>query len=231
MERAEIILDGYSDLEKGAYLGAIASLATADRVATEEEKEYLRELCQAANLSGQQKEFVIRAATEITEEDLDKCLDILKHSELRYSLVTDLIAFGKSDENYSEEEEKNVKKIADYLGVGEKQFSLLDQFADKAGEAEIKPEETGDNSFLSSLGLNEKLQKAGINPGSLIKGLLGIAGPMILASLLNGRRRSSSGLGGAVATGGLGSIIGMLSGGRGLGSTGGILGKILGKRF
>ena len=38
------ILDGYSDQEKGAYLGAIASLATADRAASQEEVEHLEEL-------------------------------------------------------------------------------------------------------------------------------------------------------------------------------------------
>ena len=34
MEQNETILSGYSDTEKGAYLGAIASLATADRQAS-----------------------------------------------------------------------------------------------------------------------------------------------------------------------------------------------------
>ena len=35
------ILSGYSDMEKGAYLGAIASISTADRSASEEELEYI----------------------------------------------------------------------------------------------------------------------------------------------------------------------------------------------
>jgi hypothetical protein len=98
-------------------------------------------------------------------------------------------------------------------------------------------------SFLSSLGLQDKMQSAGINTGSLFKGLISIAGPMILGGLLSrglGGRRSSGGLGGALGGGlgsslggggGLGSLIGMLSGGRGLGSAGGLLGKVLGGRF
>jgi hypothetical protein len=63
---------------------------------------------------------------------------------------------------------------------------------------------------------------------SLTKGLLTIAGPMILASLMN--RRGRSGLGGMNMgrnMGGLGSIISMLNGGRGYGGTGNLLSRIL----
>ena len=243
METSERILTGHSDLEKGAYLGAIASLATADREASPEEIDYITQLCAAADLSEQQTDSVIRAASEISGEELQRCLDVLKNSELRFSLVTDLMAFAKSDQNYSEEEEKSVHKIAQYLGVGEKQFSLLDQFAEKATTTDAPPEEVASPGFLSSLGLQDKMQSAGINTGSLFKGLISIAGPMILGGLLSrglGGRSSGGGLGSALGGGltsglggggGLGSLIGMLSGGRGLGSAGGLLGKVLGGRF
>jgi uncharacterized tellurite resistance protein B-like protein len=237
MENEDVILQGHSDLEKGAYLGAIASIATADREASEEEIAHIEHLCDAAQLSQQQKEYVVRAATELTGEDLTHCLDVLKNSELRYSLVTDLIAFAKADGNYSGEEEKKVQEIAKYLGVGEKQFSLLDQFTDRAAASDAPPEQKAQPSFLSSLGLNDKMQNAGINTSSLFKGLLGIAGPMILAGMLSGnmgRNRFGGGMmggpfgGGMFGGGGLGSIIGMLSGGRRFGNTGGLFGRILG---
>jgi uncharacterized tellurite resistance protein B-like protein len=237
MANEDVILQGHSDLEKGAYLGAIASIATADREASEEEIAHIEQLCDAAQLSQQQKEYVVRAATELTGEDLRHCLDVLKNSELRYSLVTDLIAFAKADGNYSGEEEKKIQEMAKYLGVGEKQFSLLDQFTDRAAASDAPPEEKTQPSFLSSLGLNDKMQNAGINTSSLFKGLLGIAGPMILAGMLSGsmgRNRLGGGMmggpfgGGMFGGGGLGSIIGMLSGGRRFGNTGGLFGRILG---
>src|SRR5215217_7762514 len=157
MEENRKILEGHSDLEKGAYLGAIASIATADREASPEEIEYISQLCDAADLSEQQKQSVIRSATELTGQELTRCLDVLKNSELKYPLVTDLMAFAKSDSDYSESEEKNVHKIAQYLGVGEKQFSLLDQFAEEATDADVPPEEVAKPSFLSSLGLKDKM--------------------------------------------------------------------------
>jgi uncharacterized tellurite resistance protein B-like protein len=226
------ILQGNSDPEKGAYLGAIASIATADRQASEEEMDYIAELCEAADLSSQQKQAVLRATTELSSDELTRCLDILKESDLRFSLITDLMAFAKADENYNEAEQENVRKIAAYIDVNEQQFSLLDQFAEKTKTAQLPSSENNNQHFLSSLGMKEKLKSAGINGNSLLKGLIGFAAPMILSGLLSsrsGRGRSSAfnsntGMGGG---GGLGSIIGMLNGGRGFGSTGGLFGKIL----
>lgn len=238
MENAQV-LEGYSDQEKGAYLGAIASIATADRQASEEEMQYIAALCDAADISETQKEAVVRAANELSGEELTKCLDILKSSDLKYSLVTDIIAFAKADNNYAAEEQKRVEEISQYLGVNQNQFSLLNEFTDKAAVQNVPAEEKNKPSFLSSLGLNDKLKNAGINSGSLMKGLLAIGGPLVLGSILSGamRRRGRTGtgmfgnLGGLMGGAGLGSIIGMLSGGRGFRNTGGLLGRIFGNRF
>ena len=228
----EKLLKEYSDQEKGAYLGAISSIATADHSATEEEVEYIMALADSASLSDEQKQAVRRAATELTGQELKKCLDILKTSDLKYSLVTDLITFAESDKKYSDEERANVEKISQYLGINEQQFNLLDQFVKKTAETQPEPEEVTKPNFLSKLGLDQKFKNSGINMSSLTKGLLGIAGPLILANLVRGRQSrgmSSSlnpfGMGGG---GGLGSIISMLSGGRGFSRTGNMFNRVFG---
>ena len=236
MEQTEKLLKDYSDVEKGSYLGAIASIATADRTASEEELEYIQALADSAELSVEQKQTVERAATELSGEELQTCLNNLKGSDLRYSLVTDLIAFAESDQNYTEEEKANIEKIAQYLNINKQQFSLLDQFVKKTKETNAQPEEIQQQGFLGSLGLEDKFKNSGINFGSLTKGLLGFAGPMILGSLLSRGMRGRSG-GGGMLTGGLGGMFGgggglgsltsMLNGGRGLGSTGGLFSRIL----
>ena len=220
MEQTEKLLKDYSDVEKGSYLGAIASIATADRTASEEELEYIQALADSAELSVEQKQAVERAATELSGEELQTCLDNLKASDLRYSLVTDLIAFAESDQNYTEEEKANIEKIAQYLNINKQQFSLLDQFVKKTKETNVQPEQMQQQGFLGSPGLEDKFKNSGINFGSLAKGLLGFAGPMILGSLLSRGMRGRSG-------GGLGSLTSMLNGGRGLGSTGGLFSRIL----
>lgn len=206
------VLEGYSDQEKGAYLGAIASIATADRQASPEELEYISALCDAANISEAQKEAVIRAATELSGEELNRCLYILKNSDLKYSLITDIIAFAKSDSDYTEAEQQRVKEISQYMGVDQKQFSLLDEFTDKAATHNIPPEEKTKPSFLSSLGLSDKMQNAGINSNSLMSGLLGIAGPLVLGSILSGAMRRRRGNAGMFGGGGFGNR-GMMPGG------------------
>lgn len=242
MENSQKILQGSSDMEKGAYLGAIASIATADRQATSEELDYLSALADTAGLSAEQKDAVLKAANEISDEDLKRCLDVLKNSDLKFSLVTDVIAFAKSDNDYSEEEQKSVQKMANYLGVNQQQFSLLDHFTDKAKEASVSTtsptqQQESSSDFLSSLGLKDKLQGAGIKGSSLLKGLLGIAAPMVLANMVTGglsRNRGYGGgmfgggsmFGGGMFGGGLGSLFSILGGGGGFGRSGGLLSRI-----
>lgn len=237
MHNEQKILEGFSNIEKGAYLSAIAAMATADRQATAEEMDYLEKLIGAADLSPDQQEFIRRAAvTQINDDDLRQCLDQLKKSELRFSLVSDVIAFAQVDSNYDLEEKKKVKLIADYLGVDEEQFSALNEFTRKAAEtdsASVPENEASQQDFLSSLGLGDTLKKAGINSSALLKGALGILGPLFLARMLRGKgNRNSGGLGGSL--GGLlrgGGILGdLLGGGRGFGGLGGMLGRIFGKR-
>lgn len=248
MEQQQTLLQNYSDEEKGAYLGAIASIATADRQASPEEVEYLTALADSADLSEAQRNAVIQAANGVSAEDLKRCLDILKGSELRFSLVTDMIAFAESDQNYSAEEKASVEKIAQYLDVNQQQFSLLDQFVKKTNETQAPPEEVQKPGFLDSLGLGDKMRSAGINSNTLLRTVLGIAGPMVLAGMLRRRGGGMMGgglgsglggmLGGGMLGGGLGSIISMLGGRRGgLGGMlgggglgGGLLGSLLGGR-
>ena len=229
MTNSSVFLEGYSDLEKGAYLGAIASLATADRKASEEEIAHLNELSDAAGLSEEQKQYVTRAANELSGEGLNECLEVLKKSDLKYSLVTDLIAFAKSDSDYSEEEQHIVSDMGKHLGVSKEQFSLLDQFAGQSGLSGENDSSLETPANFSSSGLKEKLQNSGINTSSLFKGILAIAGPLLLSRMM-GRRSGMGGMmgGGMMGGGGLGSLIGMLGGGGGFGRTGGLLGRTLG---
>jgi uncharacterized tellurite resistance protein B-like protein len=248
MENEKILRD-YSDAEKGAYLEAIASIATADRQATEEEIEYLNALADTAGLSPEQKEAVSQVANGLSPDDLKRCLDILKDSDLKYSLITDIIAFAKSDANYSDAEKNNIDKISQYLGVNEEQVSALHQFVNKTAESGASPEEMTKHGFLDSLGLGNVFKSSGLDKSNLAKNVLGIAGPMILGALLSRGlrgRQGGGGLGGMLGggggsmfggaggkfpmgSGGLGGLFSMLSGGRGFSNSGGLLSGIFGR--
>ena len=254
MDNTQTILDGHTDAEKCAYLTAIASIATADRQASEEELQSLTTLCESASLPDEQVQQVLQSAQSADNSDLTSSLDILKKSDLKYALITDLIAFAKLDSDYTQSEQQSVQDISAYLGVNQNQFSLLGQFTDATTGTQVTPEEVKKPGFLSALGIEDKMKSAGINSGGLLKGLLTIAAPMLITKLITGglgrrgtttgggmfggnsgglggmfgNRSSGGGLGGMLGGGGIGSIISMLNGGRGFGSAGGLLGSLFG---
>lgn len=233
METSVKILTGISDEEKGAYLSAIASIATADAQVTQTEIDHLTHLCEAADLSATQQQLVLKAASEPSGESLVSTLDLLKGSDLKYSLLTDLFAFAKADGNYSEAEEQSVQKIAAYLGVDETKLQLLDQLAEKASAAGTTTEQMQEPGFLVSL--SDKLKSNGIDAGGLLKGLVSIAAPLIISKMMNKKQTENAGsapggggLSGLLGGGGLGSLFSMLSGGKGIGSATGLISKLFG---
>ena len=164
MEPAEEkLLKDYTDSEKGAYISAIASIATADRSATEDELDFLEALADAADLSPEQRTNVRDAAVENSAEELKKNLDTLRGSELRFSLLTDLVAFAEADQDYSDAERENIHKIAQYLNINQEQFSTINQFVQKASTAEVSEEAVEQQGFLGSLGMEDKFKKAAKN--------------------------------------------------------------------
>jgi uncharacterized tellurite resistance protein B-like protein len=242
MTQQEKLLKDYSDNEKGAYISAIASIATADRTASEEELEFLETLADSAELSPGQKMNIKNAALNETGNDLKAHLEILKNSELKYSLLTDLVAFAEADQEYSPEEKANVERIAWYLEIKPEQYTIINQYVQNAALADTS--ETAPQGFP---GMEEKFKNSGLNLGSITKGLLGVIGPLLLSRLVSGGRRQgygglggmlggmnggvSGGPGSILGSGGLGSIIGMINGGRGMSGAGNLLGKVLGGGF
>lgn len=130
------LLKDYSLEERGAYLAALATMASADGQASDEELEFLRLMGEAAELPDNIQEEVVQIARNPSQISLQRCLDLLKTSQLRFSFVTDIISFAKADGQYTPEEQKHIQQMADYLGINQKQFSLLDQFV-KIGRAHV----------------------------------------------------------------------------------------------
>lgn len=227
------ILKDYSIEEKGAYLGALATMASADGQASPEELEYLRLMGEAAELPDNVQQEIEQVAQNPSQISLQRCLDVLKKSQLRFSFITDIISFAKSDGQYSPEEEQRIKEMAEYLEVDQKQFSLLDQFVNKADEAQQKGEDPTSSSFLNKSGFGDMFKKAGISP-QMVQGMLGVVAPLVIAKMIGGGRRRR-GMGGGMAGGLLGGLLGggMMGEGRrggGLGSIVSILGGLNGRK-
>ena len=220
-------LDSYTTAERKAYIQAIASIATADRTASAAELEYLSTLSTEIGLSESDKESIIRSGENTSDDSLFQSIAVLKNSELRFSLLAELINLAESDNEYHDEEKKSVEKIANFLNINPQQFEALNDFVDETKNGDMTPEAVSDPNFMRFSGIQEKLKASGIDIGSLAKGLMATLGPLILAKVMGGRR--PGGLGSGMGSGGLGSLISSLGGVSGSSRPGGLLGNILSK--
>jgi uncharacterized tellurite resistance protein B-like protein len=240
-----ILLKDYTMEERGAYMAALATIASADGHASDEEIEFLKLLVEAAEMPENVEQEIVQVAKNPSQISLQRALDVLKKSQLRFSFITDIISFAKSDGQYTADEQKRIQEMANYLGVDQKQYSVLEQFVSKADEAHQQGEDPTSQSFMSKNGFSDMFKNAGISP-QMIQGMLGIVAPLVLARMMRGGRgRGMMGgmgsmgtmLGGGLLGGLLGSVMsggrgGMLGGGRrtsGLGSMASILGGLNGR--
>ena len=116
------------------------------------------------------------------------------------------------------------------MGVDDTQYGLLSQLAEKTNTTGTTAEQPSSEGFLSSLG--DKLKASGIDGGSLLKGLVSIAAPLIISKMMNknttATNETASTGGGLLGGGGLGSLFNLLSGGKGLSGATSLIGKLFG---
>lgn len=223
------LLQNYSEAEKTAYLSAIASLATADREASGAEGQFLQALAQQAGLSGGATQQVLAAAQDASNANIQQYLDVLKGSDLRFSLVTDLISFARADGSYANDEEVMVGKMAAYLGVNQEQKQALETVVDQAAQVPHDPQDPAKQGFFDRMG--GMLSGVGIPKTALLTGLLGVVAPMVISRVMGGGQQQA-GYGNQNSGGGLGGLLGGsmggLLGGAAQSGMGGMLGGLLG---
>ena len=229
----ENFLKDFNENERTAFVGTIASLAIADNVATDEEVDLISMLSDAAGITGTNKDKILNAAKGFSDDNFDSWLDTLKNSELRFSLVTELISFARADGQYNEQEKRKIEEISVHLGINSGQFSLLNEFVNKSHQNATQTDEPAKKNFLESSGLGNLMEKAGISKSGFTKGLLAFAAPLLLAKLFGSRKvnpMGGKGMGGMLGAAGLTTLLGMLSGGRGFSKTGGLLSQLFQKK-
>ena len=219
------LLQNYSEAEKTAYLSAIASLATADREASGAENQFLQSLAQQAGLSGGATQQVLAAAQDTNNAAIQQNLDVLKNSDLRFSLVTDLISFARADGAYANDEEAMIQKMSAYLGINAEQKQALETVVDQAAQVTHDPQDPAKEGFFDRMG--GMLSGVGIPKSALLTGLLGVVAPMVISRVMGGGQgpdNQSQSSGGGL----LGGTMGGLLGGAAQSGMGGMLGGLLG---
>jgi uncharacterized tellurite resistance protein B-like protein len=124
--------------ERAAYLRVIASLAALDGEVSDAEIAHLRRACKDLELTPAQMGRVIASAEAPDKAMVRDAVRQLAGSQLRFTLLSDLLFIAHADGRYSEEERSEVAAVADALGITKAQRSAVDKYVTavmKAGKA------------------------------------------------------------------------------------------------
>jgi uncharacterized tellurite resistance protein B-like protein len=114
--------------ERIDYLTVIASMAGADVVLAPEERENLQRLCRELELPDADAAKVLQTAHRPTDK-IERHLDALKSSPLRFTLLSDCLALAYADGDYAAGEKKEIYSLARALGVDDAQVAALEECA------------------------------------------------------------------------------------------------------
>lgn len=93
----------YSEQERLALISCIASIATLDKVANEEEIDFILALVEAADLDAMKMKSVMDAANDPQNKTLTNTVDIIaNHEESRYFFTNEILPFIKYNKDLNE---------------------------------------------------------------------------------------------------------------------------------
>ncbi|HEX4339721.1 MAG TPA: TerB family tellurite resistance protein [Polyangiaceae bacterium] len=120
--------------ERVDYLTIIASMAGADVSLTPEEMDNLRGLCRALELPAKETQQILDTAHRPTKM-VERHLDALKASPLRFTLISDCLALAYADGEYATSERAEIASLARALEIEDQQLAALEECARALGEA------------------------------------------------------------------------------------------------
>jgi len=126
----------YSEEEKVDYLMIIASVSSADGEVSDEEILKLREICKSVELSSKSIGNVIAAAEGLSDSELTEILDRLKKSDLKFTLLSDMIFLAYVDDDYDEYENQYIEGIAKQLKIKKDQLEAIKKYVNAVRKAQ-----------------------------------------------------------------------------------------------
>lgn len=146
--------------ERVDYLIIVASMAGADVALKQEETDKLRALCKELGLPEEETKKVLTASESATAS-VERHLESLKTSPLRFSLLSDCVSLAYADGTYEKSEKSEIRALAAQLGVTEEQLSAIEAFVATCHEAA----RTGSASAKAGEEIAERLAQVGVPIG------------------------------------------------------------------
>jgi uncharacterized tellurite resistance protein B-like protein len=149
--------------ERVDYLMIVASMAGADVMLDQHELDRLRELCAELDLPEKETEDILTASHRPTAT-IERHIETLKGSDLRFKLLSDCISLAYADDDYGAEEKHEVDGLAVSLGVSAEQLTAIEELV-KATHAAAMGHE-GDH-HKKGAAIAEKLAGVGVPIGAV----------------------------------------------------------------
>ena len=125
MERAEHPLCGYPEDQKIDYISLVGSIASADGSVTDDELSQLRQYCETIGIGGMGIGLVLSALEAPEVIDVQAMVKRLSHTDLRFTLVTDMLFMAYADGTFSSEEYQKILTIAEKLDVSPHHINII----------------------------------------------------------------------------------------------------------
>ncbi len=188
-------LADYPEVEKVDYFSIVASIASADGKVTDAEITQIREFCSAIGIGEIGIGVIIAVIGDPSMIDLQAILNRLSKTELKFTLLTDMLFMAHADGIVSPNEEEEIRKIASMLDITQEQIEVINKYVEVVISAQHSDHSESDWKKLGSE-IAGVLASAGVPLGSVV-----IAGTVLGNGVATGLTALGPGLGMATGAG------------------------------
>ena len=181
----------YAEVERVDYLSVVASLASADGKVTDDEVTKIREFCETVKIGGIGISLIIAAIENPAVVDLSSILPRLAHTDLKFTLLADMLFMAHADGRCCSDEQAEINNIAAMLNIAPEQIDAVNRYVETVLEASLKKQKHSDDDWKQIGGdIAGILASAGVPLGAVV-----IAGTVFGKGVTSGLAALGMGLG------------------------------------
>jgi uncharacterized tellurite resistance protein B-like protein len=185
--------------ERVDYLLVVAHLAAVDDEVADTELDRLRTLCADLHLGDGDAERVLAAAKTPAEPDeVDRILDRLAGSGLKFALLVDALHLARADDHIDAEEDAAIRALCAKLGINQIQEKWVRHYVERYRAGRSDPDAKKTTAKIVGAGIPmaalavASAAGAPIAAGLGLAAALGLSGLVSIKWLLRGRKRASA---------------------------------------
>lgn len=135
-------LTAYPHAERVDYLSVLAAIAAADKTVSDKEITHLRQFCESVEIDEVGIGLIIAALEHPAIVDLQTILPRLTRTDLKFTLLTDMLFIAQADGKMCPVERKEIDKIAAMLAIIPEQIDVVHRYVETvlAAQTTQRPE-------------------------------------------------------------------------------------------